>query len=225
MRTIILTLALLLASFPVANAAPLDIEVNVDPQPVTDQVNRTVDEVTDLVREVVPPVVEPPVEEPPVDQPPVDEPPVDQPPVDQPPVDEPPVDQPPVDQPPVDEPPVDQPPVDQPPAEQPPVDQPGNEPPAEQPPTNPTPVDQPGNGGQHDGGRQVTVDKPAYSAPTVVQPEEIQQQSFHKSGASAPQLETQELPKTATPYPNLALAGGLLLVSGAVLYRFRPQKG
>jgi LPXTG-motif cell wall-anchored protein len=69
------------------------------------------------------------------------------------------------------------------------------------------------------------VDKPAYIAPTVVQPEEIKQQSFHKSGASAPQPVTQELPKTATPYPNLALAGGLLLVCGAVLYRVRPQKG
>ncbi|MDN4593962.1 hypothetical protein [Polycladomyces subterraneus] len=237
MRTLILTLALLLVSFPVANAAPVDIHVGVDPQPITDEVNQTAGNVTDLVRDVVPPVVEPPVEEPPVDQPPVDQPPVDQPPVDQPPVDEPPVDQPPVDQPPVDQPPVDQPPVDQPPVDQPPVDQPpvdqppvdeqpvdqpGNEQPAEQP-AYPTPVDQPVSGGQHDGGRQVTMDKPSYSAPTVVQPEEIKQQSF--SGASAPQPEAQELPKTATPYPNLALAGGLLLVCGAVLYRFRPQKG
>ncbi|WP_212774064.1 hypothetical protein [Polycladomyces abyssicola] len=230
MRTLILTLALLLVSFPVANAAPVDVNVGVDPQPITDEVNQTVDDVTDLVREVVPPVVvppvdEPPVDQPPVDQPPVDEPPVNQPPVDQPPVDQPPVDEPPVDQPPVDEPPVDQPPVDQPPANEPPVNQPGDETPVEQPPANPTPVNHPSSGGQHDGGRQVTVDKPSYSAPTVVQPEEIKQQSFHKSGASAPQLETQELPKTATPYPNLALAGGLLLVCGAVLYRFRPQKG
>jgi LPXTG-motif cell wall-anchored protein len=230
LRTLILTLTFLFVSLPVTHAAPLDVHVDINTKPVTDTVNQTVQDVTDLVRPAdQPPTDQPPVVQPPVDQPPVDQPPVVQPPVDDPPVDQPPVVQPPVDQPPVDQPPVVQPPADQPPANQPPANQPpANQPPANQPPDHESPVDQPADnqpngGGQQDSGHYVTVDKPSYSAPTVVQPEEIQQ--LYKSIPSQSQPKSQELPKTATPYPNLALAGGLLLVFGVLLYRFRPKKG